>query len=352
MAKKKKKKKPVGARRPTYAKGKKVESSEKGTDAGAQTMKPAQKSPGKGGAPAKGGESKGTEERQQWNLIREGTLEMKVFLALALIIVAAAVLQYPLRSAEALTQYNRAKADLKKWEVKYPKKEDQKKHAKEKPVVPPRPTFGVLMIELALAALQGLLFAFIGLNVSRRTDLETPLLNKLRSSKGEVGDLGPLMLWAVPAGLILLLPLLGKTAVIARYFNEAKANQIKYPLWKYSLSGINDGVQFQVLFVFLVVSVFVWLFARYRDRMRFEPHWAGIAAAFLFAAAFIYLNIFGGGVNRQHVTPGTMWLYAFTFSLPVLVLGYLYWKKGLEYSLLAGVIGFGIYPFLAPLIIK
>ena len=34
------------------------------------------------------------------------------------------------------------------------------------------------------------------------------------------------------------------------------------------------------------------------------------------------------------------------------ILGYLYWRKGLEYLLLAGVIAFGIYPFVARLIIK
>jgi hypothetical protein len=34
------------------------------------------------------------------------------------------------------------------------------------------------------------------------------------------------------------------------------------------------------------------------------------------------------------------------------VLGYLYWKKGFEYSLLAGVVSLGIYPFIASIFIK
>jgi hypothetical protein len=35
----------------------------------------------------------------------------------------------------------------------------------------------------------------------------------------------------------------------------------------------------------------------------------------------------------------------------ITVLGYLFWRKGLEYSLLAGVVAFGLYPFIAGLII-
>jgi hypothetical protein len=78
-----------------------------------------------------------------------------------------------------------------------------------------------------------------------------------------------------------------------------------------------------------------------------------MAGAFVFAVGLNYLNIFGGGrMSGVSVNGGKMLALAALFSLPVLILAYLYWKKGLEYSLLAGVVGFGVYPFLATLFIK
>jgi len=353
MAKKKKKKQQRGARRPTYAKGKPVESSGKKT----ATATPAKKA---AAAPAakpstKGAGGRTTPERIQWNLIRKGTLEQKVFMTLLYIIIVATLLSYPLRLAEAQRNYDEAKKDLKKWEQKYPTKAEQKKQEKEKPVLPPKPTFGIMLLELFMGAVQGVLFAFLGLNISRRTDLETPLLDGLHSGGGgaDPGEIRDLLAYAVPTAVILLIPLVGKDVIVDRFFPAPKGGRIKYSAWKYSLSSMNDSVQFQMLFVLLVFSAFVWLFFRYREQVKFEPHCAGMAASFLFAMGFIYLNMFGGaGVAGEHVSGAEMLAFASVFSLPVLILGYLYWKKGLEYSLLAGVIGFGIYPFLATLIIK
>lgn len=351
MARKKNKKKQRGARRPTYAKGKKVEPSER---------KPAKASPAKRATAAstskpaaKGAGGRTTPERVQWNLIRKGTLEQKVFMTLLYIIIVATLLSYPLRLAEAQRNYDEAKKDLKKWEQKYPTREEGKKHEKEKPVLPPKPTFGIMLLELFMGAVQGVLFAFLGLNISRRTDLETPLLDRLHSGGADPGEIRDLLAYAVPTAVILLIPLVGKDVIVDRFFPAPKGGRVKYPAWKYSLSSMNDSVQFQMLFVLLVFSAFVWLFFRYREQVKFEPHCAGMAASFLFAMGFIYLNMFGGsGVAGEHVSGAEMLAFASVFSLPVLILAYLYWKKGLEYSLLAGVIGFGIYPFLATLIIK
>jgi len=352
MAKKKKKQR-RGGQRPTYAKGKPVEPSGKKTAAAAPAKKAAAAPAGKTSARGAGSGGKAAPERVQWNLIRGDSLERKVFMTLLYIIVVATLLSYPLRLAEAQHSYDELKKDLRKWELKYPTKQEQKKHEKEKPVLPPKPTFGIMLLTLFMGAIQGVLFAFLALNVSRRTDLTTPLLDKLHTEGFDPGDLKGLLMYALPAAVLLLIPLVGKDVFVNHFFPASKGGSIKYPVWKYALSSINDAVQFQLLFVFLVFSVLVWLFIRYREQVKVEPHWPAMAMAFLFAMGFIYLNMFGGGVaSGVRVTGGQMLVFAALFSLPVLILAYLYWKKGLEYSLLAAVIGFGVYPFLAMLFIK
>jgi hypothetical protein len=353
MAKKKKKKQRKGGQRPTYAKGKPVEPSGKKKAAAGPAKKAAAAPAAKTSAKGAGSGGKAAPERVQWNLIRGDSLERKVFMTLLYVIVVATLLSYPLRLAQAQRSYDEAKKDLKKWEQKYPTKAEQKKHEKTKPVLPPKPTLGIMLLELFMGAVQGVLFAFLGLNVSRRTDLTTPLLDKLHTEGFDPGDLKGLLMYALPAAVLLLIPLVGKDVFVDHFFPAPRGGSVKYPVWKYALSSINDAVQFQLLFVFLVFSALVWLFFRYREQVRVDPHWPAMAVGFLVAMGFIYLNMFGGGgVSGVSVTGGKMLVFAALFSLPVLILAYLYWKKGLEYSLLAGVVGFGVYPFLATLFIK
>jgi fucose 4-O-acetylase-like acetyltransferase len=215
--------------------------------------------------------------------------------------------------------------------------------------MPKKPTFGdFLLYQALILLLQGALFSFLALNVQRRTDLETPLFDKLAEKTATLHDARDLLVWSVPfAAAALVLPVIATLLRDSVGFIRA-ADFKKTETWKFSLAYINIAVSNQILFTFLLITVFVWLFTRFHDRLRIEPHWAGIVAATAFAFAYIYL--ISTAAKESPVTSAVMAGFI-TVSL-VGILGYLYWRKGLEYSLLAGVIGFGLYPFIASLILK
>jgi len=353
MAKKKKKKKRSGARKPTYAKGKKIEPAPEKKGAAVSSARPAAAKAGvKPGTGGKGGDGAPV-AGAQWNMVRRGTLEWKVFWTILIILVIAVLLQYPLLKADADRAYKDLKREypgqLKKWEQKYPTEQARKEHKKEKPIQPKKPTFGdFLMLQAFFLILQGGLLAFLGLNIARRTDLGTPILDKIHSGDGFSGeDLTGLVKYCVPWSLVCLAPLVA-SSFVARYLGPSKSIKIQYPVWKYCLSYVSISVQNQIMFLLLLFSALVWLFTKYRDRTRIEPHWAAIASAFVLTSLyFIYLSRTAGDKYAVSVASAL-----FLAASLVLALGYLYWKKGLEYSLLAGAIGFGIYPLLASLIIK
>ncbi len=353
--KKKKKKKPTGARKSTYAKGKPVEATGK---------KP---TPAAGQASAKTGakaSAKGEEKPapQQWNLVRKGSLEAKVMWALMALIAVAALARYPLTSAEADAQYKASvkgyNKALKNWEEKYQTKEEQKKHSKDKPASPKKPTTSVVLVSVLFGALQSAIFAFLGLNILRRTDLRTPVLDKTLSG-GRLGwpDIRPFLTWSLPAALIMLVPLYLNARIsenlINSVFKAAETGDTTYPVSKQVLGSLSDGLFFLVLFVLVAVSAFVWLFLRYRDRVKLEAHWAGLGAAFLLSFGFVLLNVTSSTRSAsEKIATSTQALYALALAAPVLLLGYVFWKKGLEYSLLAGMLGFAMYPIMASFIIK
>ena len=362
MAKKKKKKKPLpGARRSTYAKGKRVDPEPVKAGKAGKTGKTSARARDGAVAPARerGGKAadgvskpEARSEPAEFNLIKRGSVEMTVFLVLVVIIAVAALCQYPLAIQEATASYNKLKkeypAELKKFEKKYPTAAQRKAHEKEKPVLPKKPTFGDFLLYQALFLLaQGAIFSFLALNIQRRTDLRTPLLDRLALKEAGVADLRDLLAWGVPAGIVVLVPP-AVSSLIGKSLGFIKSSEFKgTSAWKLSLSYINIVINNQILFTFLVFTALVWLFARYRDRVRLEPHWLGLAAASVLQFGYIYWISSGAGEKPVTALVGAAFL-ALTISA---MLGYLYWRKGLEYSLLAGVIGFGLYPFVARLII-
>lgn len=279
---------------------------------------------------------------------------------LVAVIALAALARYPLTQAEANTQYKDSVKEynkqLKAWQEKYKTPAEQKKHEKEKPVAPKKPTTNVILVSVLFGAVQTLIFTFLGLNILRRTDMGTPVLDKsLAGGRLSRPDLEPFLTWSVPAAIIMLAPLYVNARIsqnlVNSVFKPAERQAAAYPLWKQILGSFNDGVFYFVLFVFVAVAAFVWLFTRYRDRVRVEPHWAGIAAAFVLSAAFVMLNVSSGAAG-QRIAAGTELLYAVALAAPVILLGYVLWRKGLEYALLAGLLGFAIYPVMASFVIK
>jgi hypothetical protein len=366
VAKKKKKKPPSGARRPTYAKGKKIESApakqpakRSGVPAakaskGPEASKDAQKGTASKGAATKGARGEPDQPMvAQFNLIKRDSLEMKVFGMIMLIVVVAALFQYPLAMQDATASYNQLKKDypteVKKFEQKYPTAAEQAKHAKEKPAQPKKPTFADFLLYQALFLIvQGAIFTFLALNMQRRTDLRTPLFDKLGLKEAKASDLKDLLSWSVPfAAAVLVLPLI--SSLIGKSLGFIKPSDFKKtPAWKLSLAYINIVINNEIMFTFLLFTILVWVFVKYHEKIKLEPHWLALAAATVLQFGYIYWISSSAGEKPVTALVGAVFL-AITISA---LLGYLYWRKGLEYSLLAGVIGFGLYPFIAGLIIK
>jgi len=350
----KKKKKKTGARRATYARGKPVDPQKnkagarpsgmpRAAGAGATTQEPGAKPASvEKGAPASG----------QWNVIRAGTLEMKMFQVIVLVLVVAVFIQYPLWSEIANRDYKDAlkkyPVELKKWEQKYTTDKARKANESSKPAKPKKPTFSDFLIIYAFfPLLESLIFAFIGLNAARRTDLKMPILEKYASKEAGWADIRDLLAYGVPAGLVVLAPLVGLS-----FFSKAqgfsKTVQVQFATWKDALYYASFSIQNQMIFVLLAMSALVWVCTRYRERLKVEPYWPALAGATVLGFLYFF-NLSRTGAEKTVVSLVTGLLVALAL---VGVTGYLYWKKGLEYSLLAGAVGFAVYPFIASLIIK
>lgn len=346
MAKKKKKKKPAGAKKPTYAKGKPP----------AQTKKSsAVKKTAASGSKGKSGSKQGsdTDERpKQWNIIKQGTPELKVFLFLLVIIAVAGLFQYPYIQEQWQETYLEAKKEypqkLEDFEKKYKTEEEREEHKEEKPQEPIKPTFQLFLMNIGLTSiLMMAMVAFLGINVQRRTDLKTPVLDEIISGDLELPKVGNLALYALIGGVIALVPLVAGLFVTKAVGVSSDAAIITIPVWKQCLNHMYITLNLQLMLLFLIMSSLVWLFDRYRKKLKLEPHWAALAVSMILACVY---------ATMISIVPGERLILAIITGVAVGislvgVLGYIYWKKGLECSLVAGMISFGVTPLLASLII-
>lgn len=354
---KSKKKKPVSGSRPSYAKGKPVA----GKGGGVKPKKPAQKATpavfkdkrtrtkDKEKAPLKS--PKGAESR--FNLIRSGTIEMKVFQVMLVFVVISILLQYPLWQDVLSEQYTKNikeyRIELKKWEKEHRALKSAKKraeHEKDKPVMPVKPTFSIFILSyLLMSFIQGALFLFIGLNIARRTDLETPLLDRLFSGEHDAAWNSRWLFHALVWSGAIFVPL-AAAAVLVKFTGAGESTEMKYAFWKYSLHYAGFAAQNQFLFLAMIFSGLVWVFSRYRDKLKAEPHIASIIVTA--AIAFLYFFQMSRG-GHEKITSVVLVSFFFVASL-VVIAGLLYWKKGLELSLISSFIGFALYPIFFSII--
>lgn len=299
------------------------------------------------------------EEKKQWNLIRSGAPELRMFLVLLVFLVVGVLMQYALAADSHVLEYQREtykkelkryEKELKAWEQKYESKEARKEHEREKPLKPlepKKPTLGEFILASGIVfILQGMLLLFLGINIMRRTDLSAPILEEVSSEGADAHAAARKLVGAVPWAIAALVPLL-LSVVAVRGFGVKQPEVLKkIPAWKNCLSTAGITIGNHYLVVLVVLSAAVWVFARYKERLKLEPHWAGICATVILAAGYFYLASYQ--VSGEFL-PSLCEALGISLSLAG-VCGWLYWKRGLEYSLIAAFVSFGVYPFLATII--
>lgn len=198
-----------------------------------------------------------------------------------------------------------------------------------------------LPVMISVAALQiGLLsfvLSWIGLKLTERTGLTLPLLRKwIAEKKKPVIDLSALKL-ALIGGVIGSLFLVITDLFLFQPHMPKLGNGEGAVWWKATFAGVlYGGIVEEVLMRLFLMTLIVWLlsfiFKKYRETIPSSFYWIGIiVAALLFSAGHLPATeaLFGELNNiiiaRAFVLNGVLAVF----------FGYLFWKKGLEYAMIA-----------------
>ncbi|MCG5253321.1 CPBP family intramembrane metalloprotease [Brevibacillus agri] len=199
---------------------------------------------------------------------------------------------------------------------------------------------------IALFVLQGSITAFLlswaGLTLAGKVGLDAPILRKWLYKTGGAsfnrqgivqavifGLLGTLMIYLLERLIFQpLMPILAE-----------KAQELNAPIWAGVLTAIQGGVYEEVMVRLFMMTLVVWILSKLFGRQSSPKpwmYWIGIfGAAFLFGLG----HLPAASVYFGEITP---LLFVRTIALngvAGILFGYLYWKRGLEYAMIAHAIG-------------
>lgn len=183
------------------------------------------------------------------------------------------------------------------------------------------------------------LFAWIGLIMGKSVGLDAPIFRGWITQTGTARFEKRNILFALVAGVIVSLIVAGLDYFIflPQIPNIAdKAPKISHlaGLLTFMQGGVFEEVEVRLFFVTLIVWILFKLFGR-KSGTKSWMYWVGIVgAAFLFGVGHLPAaqQMFG------QITPVFFVRTILLNGLPGLVYGYIFWKKGLEYGMIAHAI--------------
>lgn len=289
----------------------------------------------------------------QSNVIKRGSVEMKILLFLVILAAIGGAMSYPKISSSFDVVYREYQLeyeeDLAGFRDKYQAPEAQEEHMAEAPVPPFRPTTGYKWITILIYyILQPTMYFILGINLVRRTDLLSPIFDDAFGGEPlSDGLFRPLVTWSIPAGLLMALPLYLSARVYSTMVNGIIASdrlyEVKFPFYKELLGSLGQAVLFFSFFIMLGFPILLWLANRFMKKAYVDPHWVAIAAIVVLSFLYFWVGSPAGATTWQAVTA------AVGLAAPMFIMGYVFWRKGLEYSLLVAIVGYCTYSVLTRL---
>jgi len=202
------------------------------------------------------------------------------------------------------------------------------------------PLWAIVLLGLAQTGILVAAVVAIGVGLGKRCGLGAPILEAWlagqRVGKRMVGVLWP----AVPVGVVVSLILLA----VDKYFFAPHIPQLAQlaqsgaepSRWQGFLASFYGGINEELLLRFGLLTLFAWAFGKLshtaEGRTTPAAFWtANLLAALLFGAG----HLPAASVMIGHLTPMLVLRTIMLNGVAGIVLGYLYWKRGLESSMVA-----------------
>ncbi|MDI3485835.1 MAG: hypothetical protein PWQ50_1055 [Methanolobus sp.] len=195
----------------------------------------------------------------------------------------------------------------------------------------------ILAAQFARSTVIFLIGIFTGLYLGKKVGLKTPVLSSLFEDRQLPLDFKPVFKLSVLFGLIIsLLILIFDTFVFTRYSESMLIYLTSPPLWERFLYSIYISVVEEIVLRFFLVTLLVWISWKIKKNPEGNPTNIGVWISIIIVSsiyAFVYLLS-----SKENMDPALVMRIAVFNLIAGTGFGWVYWKKGLEYSIIANFV--------------
>ncbi|WP_309121978.1 CPBP family intramembrane glutamic endopeptidase [Paenibacillus sp.] len=193
------------------------------------------------------------------------------------------------------------------------------------------------------STINSLLAIAVGLTLGRRVGLGAPHLTGWLAGGARAPFTAKALLLSVGVGAVAIALTVGVDALFRPYLPAALASasgEDVVPFWAGVLTMFYGGINEELWMRFGVMSFVVWLlsalFARTKEK---KPAWIYVAGIVLAAALFGVGHLAAAPAMFAEVTTVLVVRIILVNAIAGMFFGALYWKKGLEYAIIAHMVG-------------
>lgn len=171
---------------------------------------------------------------------------------------------------------------------------------------------------------------FFGLKLAQRVnlttiDMSTPLREKLQK----------ITILAVPFGIVISVVIALGDKLFGNYIPQLTLTNGQIAVWKTLMASMYGGIVEEILMRLFLVSIFAWLIGKIFRSADVVNNSVIMWTAIIIASVLFGLGHLPATSSLTQITPVVIARAIALNGIAGLVFGWLYWKKGLEYSIVA-----------------
>jgi|LGOV01.1.fsa_nt_gb membrane protease YdiL (CAAX protease family) len=198
----------------------------------------------------------------------------------------------------------------------------------------PIPLPVVVLLSLLQSTVMFLVAIIVGLIVSRRVGLKTPILDNYVAGKPVAGMIAPTLkrgvIYGTLVGLAIILMDWAGGQVVDLHFPETVA-----PVWQGALASLYGGIAEEVLMRLFFMSVLVWLIGVVLKNSDGSPRTSAFWLAIVCSAVLFGLGHLPATAQLVELSPFVVLRAILLNGIGGIVFGWLFWKRGLETAMAA-----------------
>jgi hypothetical protein len=194
----------------------------------------------------------------------------------------------------------------------------------------------ILAAQFARSTVIFMIGIFAGLYLGKKVGLGTPVLSSIFEKKRLPVDFNSTLKFSLIAGILLaILIVILDQFVFSIYSDSLLAYLTTPPLWERILYSFYVSIVEEIVLRFSMMTLLVWIIWKIKKDNEGKATTIGVWSSILLVSLFyVLLNLFFSRESMDSVFALRLSIFN---TLGGIVFGWIYWKKGLEYSIITNL---------------